>query len=69
MSGGHFDYMYCTIEEMYKDKLHDDDLNEMLIDFCELLHDLEWFESGDVGIDYYMGTVYEFKEKWLKDKE
>jgi hypothetical protein len=68
MSGGHFNYMYSTIEDMYGGNLLDPDLNEMLKDFIELLHDLEWFESGDYDEETYFSTVEEFKKKWFNKK-
>lgn len=41
MSGGAFEYMCYSIEDMYENELEDDQLNELLLDFCKVLHDLE----------------------------
>lgn len=68
MSGGHFNYMYSSIEDMYKGQLLDPDLNEMFKDFVNLLHDLEWYESGDTDEEDYFKTVSEFKKKWFNKK-
>lgn len=68
MSGGHFNYMYSSIEDMYKGQLLDPDLNEMFKDFINLLHDLEWYESGDTDEEDYFETVSKFKKKWFNKK-
>ena len=47
MSGGSYNYMYSRIEDEYAGKMHDSQLNEMMVDLCELLHDLEWWQSCD----------------------
>lgn len=66
MSGGSYCYMYCRIEEEYVGRMYDSQLNEMMKDLCELLHDLEWWQSCDYGEDTYRKTVAEFKRKWFK---
>ena len=44
MSGGRFNYICYTLENEVANEMQDDELNEMLTDFCELLHDLEWWQ-------------------------
>ena len=41
MSGGSYNYMYSRIEDEYAGRMHDSQLNAMMNDLCELLHDLE----------------------------
>ena len=65
MSGGSFDYMYQKILEQYEGSMLDSELEELLVDFCDLLHDLEWFESADIGEEDYRKTVADFKLKWF----
>ena len=65
MSGGSFDYTYNYIKEMYQGEMQDSDLEELLIDFCEVLHDLEWWQSGDISEEDYRETVRNFKSKWF----
>ena len=65
MSGGHFDYEFNRIRDMYEGEMHDDTLNALLIDFCKLLHDLEWWQSADTSEKDYRNTVQWFKNKWL----
>lgn len=66
MSGGSHDYLCYRMEEEYIGKMHDRELDELMKDICELVHDLEWYDSGDYGPDGYFDTVKEFKEKWFK---
>ena len=51
---------------MYEDQLEDEQLNELLLDFCKVLHDLEWYRSDDISQEDYKETVKKFKDKWLK---
>ena len=69
MSGGHFDYLCFRIEETYVGQMEDYELNEMMKDLCKVLHDLEWWQSGDYGEESYRESVKKFKEKWLGKTE
>lgn len=69
MSGGHFDYLYWKVEETYVGQMEDFELDEMMKDLCELLHDLEWWQSGDYSEETYRKTVKNFKEKWFGKTE
>ena len=66
MSGGSFNYMYSKIRDTYKGELHDQELEEMLEDFCELLKELEWWQSLDTSEEQYGKAVHEFKQNWLE---
>lgn len=66
MSGGSFDYGYCRVEDLYKGKMEDPQLNELLDDFIKLLFELEWYKSGDTCEEDYRAEVKRFKDKWLK---
>lgn len=66
MSGGSYNYMYCRIEEEYVDRMYDSQLNAMMKDLVEVLHDLELWQSCDYSEDTYRKTVTEFKKKWFK---
>ena len=66
MSGGAFEYMCYSVEDMYEDQLEDEQLNKLLLDFCKVLHDLEWYRSDDISQEDYKETVKKFKDKWLK---
>lgn len=65
MSGGHFNYAFYHLDE-YSGHMEDAELNMLLEDFGNLLHDLEWYKSGDYGPDQYREAVAAFKKKWLK---
>ena len=66
MSGGAYDYLYLTIDDRYKGEFHDPEMDEFLIDFCNLLHDLEWWQSGDYSEEKYRTSLQGFKDKWFK---
>lgn len=65
MSGGSYDYKCYTIEEYYVGAMHDAELDEMMKDLVEVLHDVEWWQSCDIGEDDYRKTVKKFKDKWF----
>lgn len=66
MSGGSMNYIYCRFEEEVVGHMHDVELDEMMQDIAELLHDCEWWHSGDICEDTYRKTVKKFKAKWLQ---
>lgn len=66
MSGGSYNYMYCRIEEEYVGRMYDSQLNAMMKDLVEVLHDLELWQSCDIGEDTYRRAVTKFKKKWFK---
>ena len=65
MSGGSHDYTYLRVQEFYEGGMHDAELNDLIKDLVEVLHDLEWMESGDIGEKGYAETVEKFKKKWF----
>lgn len=65
MSGGSYCYMFNRIEEEYVGRMYDSQLNAMMKDLVDLLHDLEWWQSCDYGEDTYRKTVAEFKKNGL----
>jgi len=65
MSGGSHDYMYNQIQSEYVGHMYDVELDYLMQDICELLHDVEWFDSGDYGEDTYRKCVDKFKKKWF----
>lgn len=66
MSGGSYNYMYNRIEYEYVGRMYDSQLNAMMVDLCELLHDLEWWQSCDCDEKRYREAVTKFKKKWFK---
>ena len=66
MSGGSMDYLCYKIENQlsYVDDL---EIKDLMTDLVELMHDLEWWQSGDYGSDTYEETLSKFKAKWFGD--
>lgn len=67
MSGGSFGYLYNTIERELYGEMRDIELDEFVVDFAKVVHDLEWFVSSDIDEDDYRETVRNFKKKWFSD--
>lgn len=65
MSGGSYNYEFYNVEDTYKGKMKDAQLNEMILDLVDLLKDLEWCDSGDTDEEDYMESVKTFKKKWF----
>ena len=65
MSGGAWDYVSYRVEEI-ADKVEDAEIKALIKDLAELLHDEEWYESGDYGRSDYLETLKKFKKKWFK---
>lgn len=63
-------------KEMHNDKyildaccgsrMFDSQLNSMMKDLVEVLHDLEWWQSCDCDEKRYREKVTKFKKKWFK---
>lgn len=65
MSGGSFNYEFYRILDTYKGQLQNDVLEELLIDFCKVLKELEWYVSADTSKEHYDKEVESFMKKWL----
>ena len=66
MSGGYLDYICFKLENI-TDRIDDREIKELIKDLADLLHDYEWWQSGDYGSDSYDKKVKEFKAKWFGD--
>lgn len=53
-------------EEEYVGRMFDSQLNSMMKDLVEVLHDLEWWQSCDCDEKRYREKVTKFKKKWFK---
>lgn len=69
MSGGSYDYKSYVIEEYYAGRMYDLELDEMMKDLVKVLHDVEWWQSGDIDEEDYRKTVDGFKKKWFKRRK
>lgn len=66
MSGGSYNYIYSQLSNECEGAMHDEEMNDLIKDICEVLHDLEWWQSYDISEEDYRETVKKFKEKWFK---
>lgn len=72
MSGGRFGYMDATVKTEifgYNDKpknvFEDIEISELIWDVFDLIHDFDWYKSGDTGEEDYLKSKIAFKAKWL----
>ena len=75
MSGGRFNYMDSNLRDEifgWTDKWHnvfeDREISELVWDILNLIHDYDWYVSGDTCKDTYLKAKAEFKRKWLGDR-
>ena len=66
MSGGSHGYICYRIKEELQGRMHDKELDDLMEDIAQLAHDLEWFDSSDIGEEEYRESAAKFKEKWFK---
>lgn len=69
MSGGSYNYLFHQVEYEYLNRMYDAELNRMMKDLIEVLHDLEWWQSDDIGEEQYRETVKKFKQKWFESNK
>ena len=76
MSGGHFDYIdsRCKDEifgwsEKPRNVFEDREISELIWDVFDLIHDYDWYASGDTCEETYLKSKAKFKRKWLKNDE
>ena len=72
MSGGRFDYLDLSLKneifgwsEKCCNVLEDVELSELVWDVLDLLHDYDWYISGDTEEDTWLKAKSEFKKKWF----
>ena len=71
MSGGFFDYKDSSLMwEIYPDdvptnEFEDREISELVWDVLNLIHDFDWYKSGDTGKEDYLKAKKEFKKKWF----
>lgn len=66
MSGGSYSYIYSSLSSECEGKMYDAEMNDLIKDLCEVLHDLEWWQSCDISESDYRNTLTKFKAKWFK---
>jgi hypothetical protein len=72
MSGGHFEYVDGQLKnEMFgwSDSWHnvmeDREISELVWDVLKLIHDYDWYKSGDTCKETYLKAKDKFKKKWF----
>lgn len=66
MSGGSMNYAFHHLEYM-ADDVEDKEIKDLLKDLAKLMHDLEWYTSGDYSSANYYESLDKFKDKWFGD--
>ena len=73
MSGGRFDYLDLSLKneifgwsDKYHNVLEDVELSELVWDVLDLLHDYDWYISGDTEENTWLKAKSEFKKKWFE---
>ena len=66
MSGGSYSYIYSRLQSECENRMYDVEMDDLIIDLCDVLHDLEWWQSGDSDESNYRNTLSKFKKKWFK---
>ena len=69
MSGGSMDYLYMRVYDSCVGSMEDKLLDALMLDLVDVLHDLEWWGSGNIGEKDYRETVRKFKSKWLSKND
>ena len=66
MSGGSYNYTCYTFQNEYEGCMYDEEMNDLVKDLFQVLHDLEWWQSADISEKTYRETLKNLKEKWFK---
>lgn len=69
MSGGSMGYVCYDLQDKAIGRMMDKELEALLKDFIELLHDCEWANDSDISDEQYFETVREFKKKWFGKRD
>ena len=76
MSGGYFDYRDSGLKYDifgYGDEctnvFEDYEISELIWDVFDLIHDFDWYKSGDTSKPTYLKSKQKFKDKWLGNDE
>ena len=75
MSGGRFDYADSRLKsEIFRwaDKpynvFEDREISELVWDVLDLIHDYDWYASGDTCKETYLKKKFAFKSKWFSNR-
>ena len=72
MSGGHFEYLDSQLKsEIFgwgdrpRNVFEDREISELVWDVLTLIHDYDWYKSGDTCKETWLKKKTEFKKKWF----
>ena len=74
MSGGRFEYADMTAKNMIfnYDKctnvFEDREISELVWDMFDLIHEFDWYKSGDTDKSDYLKAKRAFKKKWFENR-
>ena len=76
MSGGYFNYadgnlkseMFGWVDEPY-DVMEDEEISELAWDLLDLIHEFDYYQSGDTRRETYIESKKEFKKKWFGNRK
>lgn len=78
MSGGNFNYAddramieifgYDAERGKIPNVFEDREISELIYDVFQLIHDYDWYVSGDTCKESYLYSKQEFKNKWLDNR-
>ena len=75
MSGGHFNYIDRNLmmeifgwTEEPRNVFEDREISELVWDVLNLIHDYDWYTSGDTCKETYLKAKTEFKKKWFSNR-
>lgn len=76
MSGGRFDYQDSRLKDEifgWTDEPHDVfedmEISNLVWDVLDLIHDYDWYASGDTCEETYLKQKQAFKEKWFGETD
>ena len=72
MSGGRFNYMDSSLKdeifgwtEKPRNVFEDKEISQLVWDVFDLIHDFDWYASGDTGEKDWLKAKKAFKKKWF----
>lgn len=75
MSGGRFDYIDSQLKNAifgWTDSpvnvFEDREISELVWDVLDLIHEYDWYASGDTCKENYLKAKEAFKKKWLSNR-
>lgn len=75
MSGGYFDYRDSGLkheifgwDDEFRNVFEDREISELVFDVLDLIHEFDWYKSGDTCKETYLKAKAEFKKKWMSNR-